>query len=731
MSSSSLQPRHRSPYAYTPQSFSSKSRRGLTDSLPAFLFVLLIIFVYVGKTYTGDKAHTSTSFSKTPHQVNQKAAGQRSQQELIQQDHSLRNNPKCAFSTTAAELVNGVQNKYAQYLEKKRVVIIHEEVEEEEEEEEENSPSGVIASTYAEPNQYIPLVQKPVVTEERSNTGGLIIEDMSMKELWSKFTPAVFTGGLKATDSEKKCKRCIRFGNNLLSKRCLAADCPVLTSGDVTGGKLVISTSLYGGDLRYTGGAIRNAEIFSSIFPGWELRFYIKDVASVPHYVINEIKDLGAVIYPVPDDSIGFGMNWRFIVADDPTVEAFICRDADSRVSLRDRYAIDDWLKEGDAKPFHVVRDHPSHAALPIMGGTWGARRSGFVNRMGTTLTNLLSSYVSTSGDGKEYMADINFLSHKIWPAMLQHGVVQHDSHSCQAGRHGPDAGRAWPRPRAGTEHVGAVYLFEGPGASETARDIDLDLIRRQPEPAACQPQGTVAGKDRKSLGRTFGEFVDVIKESPSSGAAVSKNAVSLRNLRAQPWRVGPYRDLLSTKCLSSILPSYVIWTDAFIDHEMALKSDGSPYSAVFDYESHFILGSPPVLTASDAELSPPQYHERMPNMLEPIQALNGGVRYYQSLIVLDAAYGPRRVLREDDNDSIDLFFCQDFPNMHRATSSEAILLLPKKLYEKSMERLAALKGTFLAQEYYDYLVSHILEQEPAPALYYAPSVYVFGATVC
>jgi hypothetical protein len=117
--------------------------------------------------------------------------------------------------------------------------------------------------------------------------------------------------------------------------------------------------------------------------------------------------------------------------------------------------------------------------------------------------------------------------------------------------------------------------------------------------------------------------------------------------------------------------------------------------------------------------------------MLEPIQALNGGVRYYQSLIVLDAAYGPRRVLREDDNDSIDLFFCQDFPNMHRATSSEAILLLPKKLYEKSMERLVELKGTFLAQENYDYIVSHILEQEPAPALYYAPSVYVFGSTVC
>ena len=117
--------------------------------------------------------------------------------------------------------------------------------------------------------------------------------------------------------------------------------------------------------------------------------------------------------------------------------------------------------------------------------------------------------------------------------------------------------------------------------------------------------------------------------------------------------------------------------------------------------------------------------------MLEPIQALNGGVRYYQSLMVLDAAYGPGRVLREDDETSIDIFFCQDFPNMHKATSSETILLLPKKLYETSKARLLAIKGTLINEESYEYLVSHILEQEPAPALYYAPDVYVFGVNSC
>jgi hypothetical protein len=603
---------------------------------------------------------------------------------------------------------------------------------EEEEEEETNPTAGTTASSYAEPNQYVPINYKPIVPEDEIGSGihAGDTNEVPLKLLWSKFSPAVFTNGLKSSSSEKKCKRCIRYGNNLLLRRCLPSDCPELRAGEISGGKLVISTSLYGGDIRYTGGAIRNAEIFTSIFPGWELRFYIKDVSSVPGNVITELKNLGAIIHPVPDDSIGFGMNWRFIVADDPTVEVFICRDADSRVSLRDRYAIDDWLKEGDDKPFHVVRDHPSHAALPIMGGTWGARRSGFVNRMGTTLTNLLSNYVATSGDGKEYMADINFLSNKIWPAMLQHGVIQHDSHSCQAGHHGPGAGRAWPRPRAGTEHVGAVYLYEGPGGSETARDIDLDLIRRQPEPQACQPQGTVAGKDRKSFGRSFGEFVEKTTPTVGAGEAIKKKMQVI----SSPWRAGPYRNLLSSRCQSMRIPSFVLWRDAFIDHEKMLPNDGSSsYTSVFDYDSYYIVGAPPPSTSSlsESELAPPQYHERMPNMLEPIQALNGGVRYYQSLMVLDAAYGPGRVLRENDESSIDIFFCQDFPNMHKATSSETILLLPKKVYEASMARLTAIKGTLINEESYEYLVSHILEQESAPALYYAPDVYVFGVNSC
>jgi hypothetical protein len=37
----------------------------------------------------------------------------------------------------------------------------------------------------------------------------------------------------------------------------------------------------------------------------------------------------------VAEAGVGFGMNWRFLVADDEAVDAFVCRDADSRCAGR------------------------------------------------------------------------------------------------------------------------------------------------------------------------------------------------------------------------------------------------------------------------------------------------------------------------------------------------------------------------------------------------------------
>jgi hypothetical protein len=42
------------------------------------------------------------------------------------------------------------------------------------------------------------------------------------------------------------------------------------------------------------------------------------------------------------------GMFWRFMVADDKTVDRYIVRDGDSRVSKREALAVDDWIVSGE-----------------------------------------------------------------------------------------------------------------------------------------------------------------------------------------------------------------------------------------------------------------------------------------------------------------------------------------------------------------------------------------------
>lgn len=238
-------------------------------------------------------------------------------------------------------------------------------------------------------------------------------------------TPVVVTADdipqFPAQEPVLKCKSCFRFGSGIGERRCLPAVCPVFPAT----GRNVISTSLYGGDRRYTGGAIRNAELAPIVFPGWQLRFYVKN--DVPVDVLDEMRSLGTDIVVLTDNDVGFGMNWRFLVADDETVDAFVCRDADSRLSLRDRYAVEEWVQ--GSKPFHVVRDHPSHASLQLMGGTWGSRRSVF-QRIGS-LKSLLSGYVSRTGDSADYGSDINFLQVSTHVSMRPQMIVDRLSQPC------------------------------------------------------------------------------------------------------------------------------------------------------------------------------------------------------------------------------------------------------------------------------------------------------------
>jgi len=110
-----------------------------------------------------------------------------------------------------------------------------------------------------------------------------------------------------------------------------------------------ISFSLFGSNPRYCVGAIRNAELVRTIYPGWEGIFFVD--GSVPEHVRQALLDKGADVR-FPNLGIHNGMFWRFLINDDPKVDRYIIRDADSRLNLRERTAVDAWIQSG--RRFHT-----------------------------------------------------------------------------------------------------------------------------------------------------------------------------------------------------------------------------------------------------------------------------------------------------------------------------------------------------------------------------------------
>ena len=206
--------------------------------------------------------------------------------------------------------------------------------------------------------------------------------------------------------------------------------------------KRVISFGLYGDNPKYTTGAIRNAELRDTYFPGWVCRFYVDD--SVPKDVIVKLEDLGSeIVHQKGLAGATGGMFWRFLVADDPTVDRYIVRDSDSRLNARDRFAVEEWIES--SKCVHNCRDHVNHVRT-MNGGMWGGRKGCIP---GASIEERANNF------GKDkYMQDIYFLERLIWP-LVKDDQMSHDAYSCAKF---PNA-RPFPTQRdENYQHVGQVF---------------------------------------------------------------------------------------------------------------------------------------------------------------------------------------------------------------------------------------------------------------------------------
>jgi hypothetical protein len=198
--------------------------------------------------------------------------------------------------------------------------------------------------------------------------------------------------------------------------------------------KKIISFCLWGNNPKYTMGALRNAELAKTVYPGWIPRFYIG--SSTSPVVSKQLLKTDAEVINMPEEGDWRGMFWRFYPAGESNVEVMLSRDTDSRLSLREKAAVDAWLATDS--PFHIMRDHPAHRT-EILGGMWGAR-GGFL----TEMKELINQYQK----GDFLQVDQNFLREQIYPRVKNVAVV-HDEFFER---------KPFPTPRVNYEFVGDVF---------------------------------------------------------------------------------------------------------------------------------------------------------------------------------------------------------------------------------------------------------------------------------
>lgn len=148
------------------------------------------------------------------------------------------------------------------------------------------------------------------------------------------------------------------------------------------------------------------------VYPDWSLVVFIDE--TVPEIFVKKLLEGGCDIVKVDPATEQNGMMWRFNLVALGRFERVIFRDADSRLTVREKLAVDAWMKS--AKPLHIMRDHPFHR-YPILGGMFGLIID---SEPGRSLASIKSSSV-------EYGSDINSLSNCLGNYLSPEFALIHD----------------------------------------------------------------------------------------------------------------------------------------------------------------------------------------------------------------------------------------------------------------------------------------------------------------
>ena len=206
--------------------------------------------------------------------------------------------------------------------------------------------------------------------------------------------------------------------------------------------KQLITYSLYGSEERYTIGAIKNAILAMRHFKGYTLRFYTG--ASVPESIKQTLRLFPHVqLVDQEDPEDHRAKLWRFQALTDQEYDVVLSRDADARLTHRERIAHEEFLASG--LNFHIMKDHPTGHNYQISAGMFAARTKAIPDDL-----------KETQAPGNYYTADQDWLAAHIWPLIKESTLIHDESYET------PTEGQSKRRPfpiakKATLHHIGAA----------------------------------------------------------------------------------------------------------------------------------------------------------------------------------------------------------------------------------------------------------------------------------
>lgn len=222
----------------------------------------------------------------------------------------------------------------------------------------------------------------------------------------------------------------------------------------------VLTFSLWGNQLKYTIGAIKNADIAANIYPEFECWFYIHE-ESVPKEIIEQLATRKNVKIIMKSGNLNTckPMMWRFEAIDEPEVEIMMSRDTDTRIYLREREAYDEWILSG--KSFHIMRDHPAHSCK-ILGGMFGTKKIDSI----PSWKDVMSSFHQTGH--RQY--DQDFLVDYIYPKIINDCIIH--ASFC---KYENDMCKPFPSKYDDEFHFVGEYVYE----NDTRNNGDVSNLKR------------------------------------------------------------------------------------------------------------------------------------------------------------------------------------------------------------------------------------------------------------